>query len=312
MKRLLKILAVIGLILLPFLLSAVFIALGHPDKDGRYSLTGEATKTPDEIQKLRCELKQQAIDATIHQLAVEIPQDGGSGCAPTDLAQMGSVTYYKVSVKTPAAFYNAVNGKAFNEGYGIQCVAGFKEFMYSLSGRIVATNTGGASGYAKQQGQIEPLGFKWHGGSAGLQDGDWGIFGGGSYGHVAMYYSGQWFGQNQGAADQYVGNAFNLMSISSSNLIGYYRPNIYVKKPSSPPVAGRTTTPAKPSTSSATNTKSYTVEGGDTLGQIILDQRWSSGAGLWGTNGDANRTARSNGIMDANLIFPGQTIRKPQ
>lgn len=313
MKNIFKLLVVVFLILLPFILSGVFIAVGTVGEDGRYSLTGEKTKTPDEIRQLKCELKEQQIDASNALLGVEVPQDAGSGCQPTDLAQMGSNPYYRADVSTPTAFYNAVNGKGFNEGYGYQCVAAFKQFMFSLSGKYVATNTGGASGYAKQQGQIEQLGFKWHAGTAGLQDGDWGIFGGGQYGHVAMRYQGKWFGQNQGAADPLRGNVFNLLDVGTSNLIGYYRPNIYQKKapaptPSTPKPA---TDPATKPSSTHLGDGSYTVRRGDTLGQIVLDNSWQTGAGLWGTLGDANKTAQASGLVNPNLIFPGQVVVRP-
>nr|DAV66782.1 MAG TPA: CW7 repeat protein [Bacteriophage sp.] len=118
------------------------------------------------------------------------------------------------------------------------CVAGFKQFMFSLSGRVVATRTGGASGYANQVGEIQALGFTWHAGQAGMKDGDWAIFGGGQYGHVAMYYQGKFFGQNQGSGNIYVGNAFNLMDLGGyrNSIIGYYRPNIWAgnSSPSTP------------------------------------------------------------------------------
>jgi LysM repeat protein len=55
---------------------------------------------------------------------------------------------------------------------------------------------------------------------------------------------------------------------------------------------------------------SYVVKGGDTLGQIIIDQNWATEAGLWGDNGDVARTAAANGIADPSLIFPGQEIKK--
>ena len=54
----------------------------------------------------------------------------------------------------------------------------------------------------------------------------------------------------------------------------------------------------------------YVVKGGDTLGQIIIDQNWATDAGLWGENGDVARIAAANGIADPNMIFPGQEIRK--
>lgn len=166
--------------------------------------------------------------------AIKVRHDSGDGQKTDEKPQKGAWPYYKVDISTPDRFVNAVNGKGFDEGYGMQCVAGFKEFQYSLSGAIVATSTGGASGYANQRSQIEALGFTYYN-DGKLQNGDWVIWGGG-YGHVAMYYNGQFFGQNQGASDPNVGCPFNLMSLSMNNYLCHYRPNIY---------KGGTPTPSK-------------------------------------------------------------------
>lgn len=146
------------------------------------------------------------------------------------LAEMGSIPYYKLDISTPQKAYENLIGKGFNEGWGLQCVAGFKEFMYSLCGRYVAAG-GAASGYAREPARsaVCKLGFTWHDGSAGLQDGDWGIWTNGLYGHVSMYYQGKWLGQNQGAADGNAGNAFNLMALPMQGFTGYFRPNAYAR-----------------------------------------------------------------------------------
>jgi hypothetical protein len=294
-----------GVVIAPLLISVAFIALGHPDENGRISLTGEATSTPEGYQDLICEIEEQIIGGAYESLGLEAPHDGASGCAPTDIPQLGAIPYYAVDVSSPAAFYGAVNGKGFNEGYGMQCVAGFKEFMFALSGRYIATSTGGASGYAKQQSQIEPLGFTWHAGTAGMQDGDWGIFNNGTYGHVAMYYQGRWFGQNQGAANASAGNAFNLMSLGITP-VGYYRPNIYVNSAAVEPSPAPTPTPQTP-----TAPDEYSVKSGDTLGGISLYMGWwPSAYGLYGDDGYAQRLADYNGILDRGLIYPDQTIKR--
>lgn len=202
-------------------------------------------------------------------------QDAGNNDiidATATTPQMGSWCYYWVDTSTPEAFYEAVIGKGFNEGYGMQCVAGFKEFTYALAGKVVATWNGKASGYAQQQDQIEPLGFEWHDGAAGLQDGDWGIFGNGEWGHVAMYYRGQWLGQNQNSSDPYLGSPFSLASLSASGLIGYYRPTKYAA-------------PA-PAPMPAQNEVDYTYKQGDTFGQVILNLGLNTSHGLWGEDGD--------------------------
>ena len=212
-------------------LSATFVIVGKQAEDGSITLDGSKAKYSKATEKALCELAKKRETAIAGIMGLDVPQDSGSGCEAPDkeLAQMGSGVYYKTDLSSPAAFVNAMNGRGFNEGYGLQCVAGFKQFMFSLSGRVVATRTGGASGYANQVGEIQALGFTWHSGQAGMRDGDWAIFGGGQYGHVAMYYQGKFFGQNQGSGNIYVGNAFNLMDLGGyrNSIIGYYRPNIW-------------------------------------------------------------------------------------
>ena len=214
-----------------FAVIVLFAVFGKKAPDGSITFDGNKAQYSETQKKALCKIKEQGDRAVASMLGFDAPQDKGSGCEPTDkeLAQMGSGVYYKTDLSSPAAFVNAMNGRGFNEGYGLQCVAGFKQFMFSLSGRVVATRTGGASGYANQVGEIQALGFTWHGGQAGMKDGDWAIFGGGTYGHVAMYYQGKFFGQNQGSGNIYVGNAFNLMDLGGyrNSIIGYYRPNIW-------------------------------------------------------------------------------------
>lgn len=228
-------------------LSATFVIVGKQAEDGSITLDGSKAKYSKATEKALCELAKKRETAIAGIMGLDVPQDSGSGCEAPDkeLAQMGSGVYYKTDLSSPAAFVNAMNGRGFNEGYGLQCVAGFKQFMFSLSGRVVATRTGGASGYANQVGEIQALGFTWHAGQAGMKDGDWAIFGGGQYGHVAMYYQGKFFGQNQGSGNIYVGNAFNLMDLGGyrNSIIGYYRPNIWAN-------GSATSAPAAPTANS--------------------------------------------------------------
>lgn len=301
------------IVLAVVVLSTVFLLVGTKSEDGSITLDGGNAKYTDAEEQAQCELRKQRGDAVRSLIATDIPQDAGSGCEPRDIAQMGASTYFKVDVSTPGAFVAAVNGRGFNEGYGYQCVAGFKQFMYALSGKYVATKTGGASGYAQQQAQIEPLGFKWHTGRAGLQDGDWAIFGGGQYGHVAMYYQGKWFGQNQGAANIYTGNPFSLLDLGSyaDTIIGYYRPNIYVQAAPAPTPAPTPTPPtASSGSSSVILNNSYTTQRGDTLGGIALKNGWYSGGALFGDTGYTQRLAEQNGIEWRGLIYPGQVVEK--
>jgi hypothetical protein len=296
----------VAVILLTVGLLAFFAS---PNEDGTRTFDGKAPVYTDAQNQALCETKAK-IDNEVKALSgIDVPQDASSGCEPTDLPQMGALAYYDVDVSTPDAFYNAVNGKGFNEGYGYQCVAGFKEFMYALSGKYVATSNGGASGYAKQQSQIEPLGFTWHNGSSGLQNGDWAIWTTGQYGHVSMYYNGKWFGQNQYAADPNVGNPFNLASISTSGIAGYYRPNIYQNQ--TPPDTGGGDQSNSGGSDASNVAATHTVQQGDTLGGVALGERWwPSTTGLYGNEGYAQRLAEYNGIEWRGLIYPNQVVKR--
>lgn len=200
------------------------------------------------------------------------------------LAEMGAMPYYKVDVSTPKAFYDAVLGKGFNEGYGFQCIAAFKEFMYSMCGRYVAAG-GAASLYASEPARsaVCRLGFTWHDGVEGLQDGDWGIWVSGAYGHVSMRYQGKWFAQNQGAKDGNVGTPFNLMSLPMEGFAGYFRPNIYQddNRPVQPQTPAQKPTPAAPA-----KKVTYTYKKGDTFGAVIKKLGLQTSHGLWGPDGD--------------------------
>lgn len=288
-------------ILLTVGLLAVFAT---PNEDGTRTYDGNVPEYTEEQKQAACVVKAE-VSAALS--GANVPQDATSGCEPTDLPQMGALVYYSVPMATPAEFVNSVNGKGFNEGYGLQCVAAFKEFTFSLSGKYVAAAGGGAKGYANQQAQIEPLGFKWYSGTSGMQDGDWAIWTNGQYGHVAMKYGDKYFSQNQYAANPNTGNAFNLTSISNNGIAGYYRPNIYIKTTPTQPVpeentSDNTVVPAN---------NSYTVRRGDTLGGISLKNGWYSDTnGLYGNNGYTQRLAEFNNIQWRGLILPNQVIKR--
>lgn len=286
-----------------YAMSEALMAFGLSEKQIEQIRATVADRESDE--KTGVEVKDN--DGELEAIAVNIKQDDANG-ETADEPQMGAMwPYYKVDVSTPSAFVNAVNGKGFNEGFGFQCVAGFKEFTFSLCGKVVATLTGGASGYAKQVGQICALGFTHHT-DRKLQDGDWVIFGGGKYGHVAMFYKGQFFGQNQNAANGSRGNAFNLANIGLNNYLCHYRPNIYAKAPAPTPKPDPTPTPT-PSPAPADEV-SYVYQKGDTFGEVILKLGLATSHGLWGEDGDVEfYTKQLNAAGIFGNIPVGTTIK---
>ena len=127
-------------------------------------------------------------------------------------------------------FYKSHIGKAYDvdHSYGAQCVDGFKLFTLEQYGIANYNCTNGwASGlwiYRKQKPYYQhfievPLG--------NIQNGDWVFWNNGSRdcpdSHVAMYYNGKYFGQNQNGC-----RSFSLASISTNGVLGVLRPKIYI------------------------------------------------------------------------------------
>lgn len=137
------------------------------------------------------------------------------------LPQYGSFPYQLGYQATPEEFIERTKNWSIDEGYGIQCVALFKQWTYQQKGVVYATPTGGASGYAGYRRLID-AGFEWHT-DRNLRNGDWVIYGYGQYGHVAMYYNGKLWGQNQNSANIYVGSKASFMPYSDYGFLGYFR-----------------------------------------------------------------------------------------
>lgn len=136
-------------------------------------------------------------------------------------------------------FYNTYNGTGHDvDGYyGAQCWDGYAFYDQWLGySPIHCSTTGGARDLWEQRNTNGMLNN--HVVVTGAyQNGDIGVWGadqGGGYGHVAMYYNGRWFGQNQGGAAYPGGGAvFNLISIA--NPMGAFRPKCYIDTPDPEP-----------------------------------------------------------------------------
>ena len=143
---------------------------------------------------------------------------------------------------TPHEFYLSVINKGFDtDGYGYQCVAGFKVFCKQLLGLNYYGKSmcygGNPTGYAYRIWyNFDSLGLgKYFDKVAPNQmvDGDWAIWNYGSkpcpFSHIAMFRkdngngTGIFLGQNQGCN----GARFSQVNISYSGLLGGLRPKIY-------------------------------------------------------------------------------------
>ena len=123
---------------------------------------------------------------------------------------------------TPTEFYNTYLGKVIDDdgAFGAQCVDGFRVFCKWIGISAYPTPNGWADGY-------------WYGRAAhaavfdsvpvgNFQNGDWVIWARGSASHpsshIAMFYNGQSFGENQGG-----NRGFNLKSTKFSDALGALR-----------------------------------------------------------------------------------------
>lgn len=124
--------------------------------------------------------------------------------------------------KTPTEFYQTYNGRAIDDDSyaGVQCVDAFRVFCKWIGSSAYPTPNGWADGY-------------WYGRSAHadvfdsvpvgqFKNGDWVIWAQGSKSHesshIAMYYNGYEFGQNQSTS-----RAFTLKSTNFSDALGALR-----------------------------------------------------------------------------------------
>ena len=127
--------------------------------------------------------------------------------------------------KTAKSFVDKYNGKAidYDKAYGVQCVDGARVWQDYFLGASIPCAGNYASGYwtgnrswFKAKGCTEVTNYK------NLRNGDLVIWPYGSKSHpsshVAMYYNGQEFGQNQGDNRQ-----FRLKSTDFSDMAGAFR-----------------------------------------------------------------------------------------
>lgn len=129
-----------------------------------------------------------------------------------------------------SVFVNTYNGTSHDVdgAYGAQCWDGYAFYMQWLGYPYAhCTASGGAKDIwdlRASNGMLNSCNVV-----SSPQNGDiavWGSNMGGGYGHVAMYYNGMYFGQNQGSSGGTNGGPFNLLSIGTAPL-GWFRPKCY-------------------------------------------------------------------------------------
>ena len=130
---------------------------------------------------------------------------------------------------TAKSFYEKYNGRGidYDRAYGVQCVDGFKLACQELGIPVKATPNNWADGYwiyRKQLGYSKYFDFITD--YKKYKNGDWVIWKQGSKSHpsshIAMYYQGKSFGQNQGG-----NRAFNLKPTDFSDSLGALRPKVW-------------------------------------------------------------------------------------
>ena len=122
----------------------------------------------------------------------------------------------------PTDFYNTYNGKVIDDdgAYGAQCVDGFRVFCRWIGITPYPTPNGWADGY--WYSRFAHADFFCGVPTGSFQNGDWVIWAQGSvshpYSHIAMYYNGMSFGENQGG-----NRGFNLKYTNFKDALGALR-----------------------------------------------------------------------------------------
>lgn len=228
-------------------------------------------------------------------------------------------------------FYEKYNGKSvdYDGAYGVQCVDGARCWMDFFIGKSIPTGNGYADGYvnvASNKSWFLANGCSFIS-NMKFEDGDLVVWNKGARdcpsSHVAMYYQGKFFGENQG----YAHAPFNLTSISLNGVLGAYRSKncinavklLSLDNIAKEVIAGKwgngedrkkrleragynyNKVQAKVNEllkGSSTKKVYYTVKSGDTLSGIATKYKTT-----------VNKLASLNNIKNVNLIYAGQKLR---
>ena len=174
-------------------------------------------------------------------------KDTGVSEVEGEYADLGWSETFNIS--SPEAFKNDTLNKCIyaNNKFGAQCVSLARVYWWSYADRDVSTcGTGMAKGMMNcwQENAGDEFEVYWPDSKSDIQAGDWLVFKGGQYGHVGMALGGlhdgyvTLLGENQsGIHCDGGGSATNIININIKNLIGFYRPKLYIKPVEPEPIA---------------------------------------------------------------------------
>lgn len=266
-----KILYIIVIVLSGLIGAGIDVAIRPTENgitvDASYNIEFSDVQVPAEITNDQGEIVHDENIPTVEEV------DGGlfKDDFDADAGDKGWSETYDVS--SPDAFKNDTLGKCIiaNNYYGAQCVSLARVFWWSYADRDVSTcGTGMAKGMMNcaDENAGDDFEIYWRDSLDKIQAGDWLVFDGGMYGHVGMALGGNnngyvaLLGENQGGHScgaNVGGSATNIINISLKNLIGFYRPNAYIKPEPTPepiPISGCVL---------------WHVERGDTMSKIMME-----------------------------------------
>lgn len=252
----------------------------------------------------------ESVDATGPQVNPE--DETPTECPEGEECGRGAAYPY-VDTSTPQAFINATLGGCYDlDGhYNEQCWDYAALFFLNYAGRTFYTCGTGAAKSAFADGCWQKNAgneFEFITDPTVLQPGDIVGFNNGTFGHVGAatgYYNNGYItlaGQNQGGGlcpGSTMGARVNIINISLKYFAGAFRPKAYIKPKPTPPAPEPTPAPS--------DTITYVVKKGDTLGQILRNYGYK-GTKLFGDDGLAQKVAEENKIQNRGLIYPNQKI----
>lgn len=244
--------------------------------------SGETTTTVNEVvvDGVNLELADEQAEAVVvdengaevvmENVATVQAVDGGEITTPECSEGQDCGRGWYVDITSPITFKGAVLGQCVDVdgAYGSQCFDLANLFWQNYAGRSISScGTGAAKGTLNCADANAGDEFTMIYDANQLQPGDWVVFTNGTWGHIgmAMGYPNNGYitllGTNQGGAScAGGGSTANVINISLAHFGGAFRPNAYIVPEPEPEPA-----PVENSC------ESYTVQEGDTLGQIMLD-----------------------------------------